>query len=78
VRYAFIEAYREEFTITRMCRVLEVSPSGYYDWRGRPESARRCRHKRLGELIEAFFKESDKTYGSRRLRKDLNEVSCHH
>jgi transposase InsO family protein len=28
----------------------------------------------LGELIEAFFKESDKTYGSRRLRKDLNDV----
>ena len=71
MRYAFIEAHREEFTIIRMCRVLDVSSSGYYGWRGRPESERARRHRRLGELIEAFFKASHETYGSRRLRDDL-------
>lgn len=74
MRYAFIEAHREEFTLVRMCRVLGVSPSGYYDWRGRRESARSRRHKRLGKHLEAFFKASHETYGSRRLRDDMHDA----
>lgn len=74
MRYAFIEAHREEFTVIRMCRVLRVSPSGYYDWRRRPASVRAGRHRRLGEFMVTFFKASDETYGSRRLRDDLHDV----
>ena len=29
MKYAWIEAYRDEFSVTRMCARLEVSRSGY-------------------------------------------------
>lgn len=40
MKYAFMRANREQFDIKRMCEVLQVSRSGYYDWAGRDESKR--------------------------------------
>ena len=40
MKYAFIEQYRVQYPIRRMCPVIRVSRSGYYAWRGRPESVR--------------------------------------
>ena len=37
MKYAFIEAHRDHFSVTRMCLALGVSPSGYYAWRVRGE-----------------------------------------
>jgi hypothetical protein len=60
--YEFIKAYREQYSVQMMCRVLEVAQSGYYDWlktacleprtRGRPtassdSSVCRCEPRRL-------------------------------
>jgi transposase InsO family protein len=53
-----------------MCRVLEVSKSGFYDWMKDPEGSR-DRGKYLEEKIEEIFKESRDTYGARRIRKKL-------
>ena len=39
MRYDFVEAHRGRWPVRLMCRVLRVSPGGYYDWRGRPASA---------------------------------------
>ena len=36
----FIDAAKEEFPVQRLCKVLEVSPSGYFAWRGRPACER--------------------------------------
>ncbi len=53
--------------ITLMCRWLEVSKSGYYEWRSRPESATAKRRGELKLLIKKAFDDSDGTYGYRRV-----------
>jgi len=53
--------------ITLMCRWLEVSKSGYYEWRSRPESATVKRREELKLLITKAFDDSDGTYGYRRV-----------
>jgi putative transposase len=54
-----------------MCEMLSVSRAGFYAWRKRPESQRQRENKRLGVLIKASFEKSRKTYGYRRVCKDL-------
>lgn len=54
-----------------MCRWLEVSPSGYYEWRSRPLSATDRRRNHLKTLIVAIFEDSDETYGHRRVHAAL-------
>ena len=40
MRFCFIEDHRNAYPVRTLCAVLEVSPSGYYAWQDRPESAR--------------------------------------
>jgi transposase InsO family protein len=54
-----------------MCRWLEVSKSGYYEWRSRPESATAKRREELKLLIRKAFDDSDGTYGHRRVWAQL-------
>jgi putative transposase len=53
--------------IARMCAWLEVSRSGYYEWRSRPESATAKRREELKLVIKKAFDDSDGTYGYRRI-----------
>jgi putative transposase len=64
--------------IAKMCVWSEVSRSGYYEWRSRPESATGRRRDELKQLIRHFFDESDGTYGYRRVHADLTDggVAC--
>jgi putative transposase len=55
----------------RMCVLLEVSRSGFYEWRDRPVSATAARRADLKELIVVSFEDSDGTYGYRRVHADL-------
>ncbi len=73
MKYVFIHQHREEYTITRMCDVLEVSTSGYYDWIDRPESARSRENRRLTDKIAYFHQRSRGIYGSPKIYKDLVE-----
>ena len=54
-----------------LCRFLEVSRSGYYDWLGRPESPRAVRHRRLVAKIRQAHIESRRIYGAPRIRDEL-------
>jgi putative transposase len=53
------------------CRLLGVSRSGYYEWKGRPESAREARDKELLKLIERVHADSRGSYGSPRVAAEL-------
>lgn len=54
------------------CRVLKVSRSGYYDWRGRPASAREQENADLLKLIQEIHDDPDmRTYGSPRVHAEL-------
>ena len=68
-----MKAYRAEFPIATMCRVLGASPSGYYAWRKRLPSKREQEDAVLKERIGEFHKASRETYGSPRIHVDLAE-----
>ena len=54
-----------------MCRVLEVSRSGYYDWFERPQSKRGSENLRLVTKIREIYEKSRGSYGSRRVYRKL-------
>jgi transposase InsO family protein len=79
-RFEFIDAeyaaYRQSDeiyvpSIVKMCRWLEVSRSGFYEWRSAPESATARRRTELGIYVRKSFDESNETYGYRRVHADL-------
>ena len=73
MRYAFIDRYRHMYPVLVMCDVLEVSSSGYYAWRGRPESRRSREDRKLKAIIRSVFEESRQTYGSPRIHDELRD-----
>lgn len=57
-----------------MCRALGVSRSGYYDWIGRPESARAHRHRDLTCKIQSIHQSTRQIYGSPRIHGELQDL----
>lgn len=64
-------AHRAAHRIATLCRVLGVSPSGYYAWRHRGPSARATRDAALLTTIRAIHRESRETYGVPRVHAEL-------
>jgi len=58
MRFQFIENHRNDLPMTRLCKVLDVSPSGYYAWRQRPASAREMANRELVKKIEVVYNDS--------------------
>jgi transposase InsO family protein len=71
VRYRFVHQHAQQFPITVLCRVLEVSPSGYYAWRTRPESLGQQANRALVGQIRAVHTHGRGTYGRRRIHAQL-------
>lgn len=67
MKYVFIRAHEGQFSVQRMCRVLQVPRSGYYAWRGRSPSTREQANQALLMLIQAEHAASRQTYGSPRV-----------
>ena len=72
--FAWIEAEKAGFPVTKACEVMQVSPSGYYASRGRLESTHARDDRRLRVLVRASFDESRRRYGSPRVYLDLVEL----
>ncbi len=75
MRCDFVERHRGRWPVRTMCRVLRVSPGGYYDWRGRPQSRRDQRREALVVSIRAIHAEVKARYGSRRMHAEA-EFCC--
>jgi putative transposase len=73
VKFMFIDAAKEEFPVQRLCKVLEVSQSGYFAWRSRPASRRQHDDLVLLAHVRSAFALSSGTYGSPRMTHELRE-----
>ncbi|NJK44201.1 MAG: IS3 family transposase, partial [Pleurocapsa sp. SU_196_0] len=73
VRYAFIAEHRLEFRFEIMLRMLEVSKSGFYDWRGRQQqpSSRQQEDTNLSQRIRHIHTRSRGRYGMPRVHAEL-------
>lgn len=74
MKYHFVNDHRHEHAVQLMCRLLEVSPSGFYEWVKQPLSERAIEDQRLLVLIRASYTGSGGVYGYRRVHLDLREV----
>jgi putative transposase len=69
--YRFVAAEKASHSIAIMCRVLEVSRSGYHAWVRRPPSPRALEDARLTARIRVLHKQRREVYGSPRIWSDL-------
>jgi hypothetical protein len=63
--FRFVEQERASFPVTTLCRVLGVSPSGYWAWRTRRPSVRSVADAALSRRITAIHAQSRGTMGHR-------------
>lgn len=70
-KYEFIDGEKANYPISSMCTWIDVSKSGFYEWRSRPASATAKRREELKLIIADVFTESDGTYGYRRVHAEL-------
>ena len=71
MRYQFIEDHRQEWPTRLMCRTLEVSTGGYYQWRHRPACPAQERRVALADEIKTIHQEVKARYGSPRIHAEL-------
>lgn len=73
MKYAFIAEKQVAFPVAVLCRVLDVSRSGFYDYLAAPETERQRRDACLAAKARAVFVEHERRYGSPRVCRELRE-----
>ena len=73
MKCVWIALEKATFPVVALCRNLRVTTSGFYAWRGRPDSDHTVEDRRLQVLIRASFDASKQRYGSPRIHEDLIE-----
>jgi transposase InsO family protein len=71
MKYPAVAACEDEFPVSRLCEVFDVSESGYYAWLNRPLSQRAQANRGLGERIQAIWQRFRGTYGAPRIHAEL-------
>ena len=69
--FAWVEERKAEWPVATLCRVLEVSRSGFYAWRSREPSAAQARREGLAERVAEIHAEVKARYGSPRMHAEL-------
>lgn len=75
MKYAFIREQSTVFKLKTLCRLLEVSRSGYYEWLGQVEHKQRRQQQKAGfdQAVARLFANKKSRYGARRLQRILAE-----
>ena len=76
MRFQFIRQYCTLWPIRLMCKVLQVSRSGFYAWCKRPPSPQAQRRRHLVVQIKAIHTQSRQIYGSPRVHRELQSRGC--
>jgi putative transposase len=71
VKFAAIAKCVGIWPLSWLCATLGVTRGGFYAWRSRPESERSRVDTQLMAAIRTSFAESDRTYGARRVKRDM-------
>lgn len=74
MKYRFVQAHQREFRLAPMCRVLQISRSGFYAWHRRQRSARAQRNQDLIERMHRLHQDTREAYGARRMWQLLNRL----
>lgn len=77
MKYAFIQSHQQQHAAQRLCEILGVSTSGYYDWLNRKASQREQANIALLHKIRAIHRKSRERYGSPRIHKTLQQQGVH-
>jgi putative transposase len=72
--FNLIDAERASYPVAMLCRMLGVSKSGYYAWRGRAPSERSRQDALLIEKIREIHSRSRETYGYPRVHAELRSL----
>ena len=71
--FEFMKTNQADFPVRVVCRVLGLSPSGYYAWLAREPSARAQRDWELTQKIVTIWRQNRQVYGRPRIYADLKE-----
>jgi putative transposase len=71
MKYAWIEKHRDQFHVTRMCRQLGVSRTGFCQWSTRAPSDRSMANAVLDAQVAAIHAQSKRSYGRPRIVRGL-------
>ncbi len=69
MKYTFLK--NNQFPIEKICKILNISRSGYYDWLKREDSERAKSNQKLDERIRILFEEHENRSGYLRIHQDL-------
>lgn len=73
MKYAWIDQHRDQYTVSRLCRVLSVSRSGYCQLRVRGPSARALASQALDAKVAVIHRESRRSNGRPRIVQQLRQ-----
>jgi transposase InsO family protein len=76
-RFRFVEDHRGVYDVKRLCRLVEVSTSGFYAWRTRPVSARAVADHLLLGQVTTIHVDSRRSYGAPRVHGQLRRRGVH-